>query len=144
MNLIVLRSTPLQRDAVKRTLLLVGLALAVMAGLVAMHTIASTMMPHGEPSTSAMVMPSDGQAAPSDLQDDDGCAGECAPSHDAMAMACVLAVAFGGVVFIFGLVRGAGLHARLARALTSDRSFRPESFPFRAPPDLLTLSISRT
>jgi hypothetical protein len=61
-----------------------------------------------------------------------------------MAMACVLAVAFGGLVFIFGLVRGAGLHSQLARVLTSDPSFRPESFPFRAPPDLLKLSISRT
>lgn len=144
MNLIGVRSTVLQRDGVKRTLLLVGLVLSVMAGLIAMHTVASTMMAHGEPSTAAMVMSSDGQAALSNVQGDDGCAGECAPSRDAMAMACVLAVAFGGVVFIFGLVRGEGLHTQLIEALTSDRSLRPESFPFRAPPDLLKMSISRT
>ncbi|WP_202564050.1 DUF6153 family protein [Agreia sp. COWG] len=144
MNLIDVRSTLLQRDAVKRTLLLVGLVLTVMAGLIAMHTIASTTMAHSAPSTAAMVMPSDGHAAPSDVQGDEGCTGDCAPSHDVMAMACVLAVAFGGVVFVIGLVRSAGLRAQLAEELISDRSFLPESFPFRAPPDLLKLSISRT
>lgn len=144
MNLIGVRSTILQRDAGKRTLLLMGLVLAVMAGLVAMHTIASTMTAHGEPSTAAMVMPSNDATEPSYVQDDDGCAGECAPSPDSMAMACVLAVAFGGVVFIFSLVRGASLHDQLAGAFTSAHSVRPELFPFRAPPDLLKLSISRT
>jgi hypothetical protein len=114
----------------------------IVVGLLAMHTIASGMTGHSEPSTAAMVMtPTHHDAAPAVEECDAG----CAPVHDMTAMVCVLALMLGSFLLVVGLLVGALSRAHRAWFRSIPETIRAvRSAPFPHPPDLLKLSISRT
>ena len=146
MGLMTLRATVLRPAAVQRTVLLLGVVVAIVAGLLAMHTIATGMTGHSEPGTAAMAVASDHH--PAGAQSDpmgNGCAEDCAPTHDMTAMVCVLALLVGGLLLLVGLLRGIESHTHSMRLRPLGDAVRGlGSLPFRDPPDLLELSISRT
>lgn len=149
-SLIRARDAVLRPDAIRATLLLLLLVGAVVAGLLAMHTISSSgMSGHDAPAASGMVMADPGhhasetmgheQAAPAVL--DASGAGD--PGHAMSTIACVLALLFSALLLV----------ARHART-TSKMLPRPGAAPGRIvafaavkvnpPPNLDALSISRT
>jgi len=145
MSVMTLRTTVLRPAAVQRTVLLLGVVVAIVAGLLAMHTIAG-MTGHSDPATAAIAVTTDPHATGAHSgSTGNECAGDCAPNHDMMAMVCVLALLIGGVFLLIGLLRGvqSHSHAMQLRPLF-DAAHVLRSVSFRDPPDLLKLSISRT
>lgn len=146
MSVVTLRATVLRPAAVQRTVLLLGVVVAIVAGLLAMHTIATGMTGHSDPATAVMAVTTDPHATGAHSgSTGNECAGDCAPNHDMMAMVCVLALLIGGVFLLIGLLRGvqSHSHAMQLRPLF-DAAHVLRSVSFRDPPDLLKLSISRT
>ncbi len=146
MSLMTLRAAVLRPAAVQRTVLLLGVVVAIVAGLLAMHTIATGMTGHGDPGTAAMAVAPDHQAAGAHSAPmGNGCAEDCAPTHDMTAMVCVLALLVGGLFLLVGLLRGIESRTHAMRSQPVGDAIRVlRSTPFRDPPDLLKLSISRT
>lgn len=141
-----LRASVLRPAAVQRTVLLLGIVVAVVAGLLAMHTIATGMTGHSDPGAAAMAVTTDHRASEAH-SDPTGveCSGDCAPSHDMTAMVCVLALLVGGVLLLVGVLRGIHTYSNAPRLrLDDDGAHVSRSVSFRDPPDLLKLSISRT
>ncbi|WP_157127496.1 DUF6153 family protein [Cnuibacter physcomitrellae] len=138
-----MRAAILRPTALQRTVLLLGVVLAIVAGLLAMHTIATGMTGHGDPGTAAMTVTDDHRTDPTHpVPMEHGCA-DCAPSHDMTVMVCVLALLVGTVLILPGLLHGIQPHARSA-VRSSLLGAAVRSAAFRDPPDLLKLSISRT
>lgn len=146
MRLMTLRAAILRPPAVQRTVVLLGVVLAIVLGLLAMHTIASGMGGHSEPAATVITVDADHQM--SGTHPDSGpCSGDCAPepSHDMTAMVCVLALMVGGALLLVGLFRSAQQRDPRPQIRVLVSAFRSvRSAPFRDPPDLLKLSISRT
>ncbi|WP_440711696.1 DUF6153 family protein [Herbiconiux sp. YIM B11900] len=140
-----IRATLLRPASLQKTLLLISVIIAVVAGLLAMHTMAATTG-HSEPATAAMTMTSDEHTnATSSAPVGDNCVQECTPEHDMTAMICVLALLVGGLFLVIALLRAGGLASVAVRLQPLIRALRATgSFPFRDPPDLSKLSISRT
>ncbi len=146
MTLMTLRAAILRPAAIQRTAVLLGVVIAILAGLLAMHTIATGMTGHSDPGTAAMAVTTDHHAAGAHSDPiEDGCVEDCPPTHDMTAMVCVLALAAGGLLLLIGLLRGIEAQTLSMRLrLLNDAVRVLRSLPFRDPPDLLKLSISRT
>jgi hypothetical protein len=146
MRLMTLRAAILRPAALQRTVVLLGVVIAIVLGLIAMHTIASGMGGHSEPAATVMTVDADHQM--SGTQPDSApCPGDCAPvpGRDMTAMVCVLALMVGGTLLLVGLLRSAqqrDLGPQIRLLVSAVRSVR--CGPYRDPPDLIKLSISRT
>jgi hypothetical protein len=141
-----LRAAILRPAATQRTVVLLSVVLAIVLGLLAMHTIASGMGGHSEPAATVMTVAADHQM-PGTHPDSGPCSGACAPepSHNITAMVCVLALMVGAVLLPVGLFRSAQQRDPRPQIRLLVSAFRfVRSAPFRDPPDLITLSISRT
>jgi hypothetical protein len=157
MSLISVRAALLHPSQVRKMLLLVAFVLALVAGLLAMHTISTTMGSHSQPEAAAMAMSAGthietgadvGARSHADGHYRDPaaagkCDGECGPGHDMAAMVCVLALLFTSLLLV--LVQAGSGRTLVSGRLTIVRNLRVAALrPFRDPPDLVKLSISRT
>jgi hypothetical protein len=158
MSLISARAALLRSSQVRKTLLLVTVVLALLAGLLAMHTISTTMGSHSQPEAAAMAMSAGthvetgahvGARSHVDSYSHDPvgageCDGECGPGHDMAAMVCVLALLFTSLLLVL-VQAGSGRRTLVSGRLTIVRTLRVTALrSFRDPPDLVKLSISRT
>ena len=151
MTLTRLRTAAQPPGASGRTVLLLALVGAVLVGLLAMHTIASTAAGHHDSSvmsassvlSASSGMESHGVATGSsaiELVTVD-CGGTCDPGHVMSSMTCVLApVSTGALLAEVASRRGPVVFSALP-ALTVPGPYT--NGPSR-PPDLTELSISRT
>ena len=154
MTLTRLRTTAQPPGAFGRTVLLLTLVGAVLVGLLAMHTIASTAAGHHDSSvmsassvlsasSASSAMESHGVAAGSRVNElvTVDCGGTCDPGHVMSSMTCVLApVSTGALLAEVASRRGPVVFSALP-ALTVPAPYT--NGPSR-PPDLTELSISRT
>ena len=149
MTLTRMRKSILRRSAARSTLLLLSIVIALLAGLLAMHILASSTGSHDQHAPVAMALadgpdhtihtttPSPAQSVVAD------CSGNCDPGHSMASMVCVLALM--AATIVLGAVRSAHgftaiprpLHHRAGFAAVNARDMGP-------PPDLTFLSISRT
>jgi hypothetical protein len=130
-------------------MLLLVLVGALVAGLLAMHTIASAMGGHNDSPASTMAMQATGNHA--DVTVVPGgestavsdCAGTCDPGHSMATMVCVLALLIS--VLALGALRPPAL-ASLLRVMLAPlrRIVASAAAAFPLPPSLDALSISRT
>ena len=149
MSLIRMRDALLRPPVLRKAMLLLVLVGALVAGLLAMHIVASAMGGHNYAPASTMAMqgavhhagaiavPGDESTAVSD------CAGSCDPGHSMVTMVCVLALLI--TVLVLGALRRpalAGLLRALLLPLRRIVAFAAAAFPL--PPSLDALSISRT
>ena len=145
MTLIRFRTLALQRDALRRTVLLLALVCGVLIGLLAMHTISSAW---GEHMTTESVMSADmshpeshGDVAPTPAETAD-CGGMCGSDHIMATMACVLALLFSALVLaISASRRWSTLFTAVGNRWLAIVAVAIAAMP---PPDLNALSISRT
>jgi hypothetical protein len=145
MTLIAIRAAVLpQRAAVRMALLSLVGAVAVIAGLLAMHTMSVEPASHASAVASA---PTGRHAVDADLADSDpvpagDCAsGDCAPVHASGLSACVLALLVATIIFLAVPLRSRWLTLIRAQATSLALSVRAIEAP---PPSLFALSISRT
>lgn len=146
MTLIRLRTLALQPGVIGRTLLHLTLVGGVLIGLLAMHTISSASSEH---MTTASVMSADtshpeshGDVAPTPAETATDCGGMCDPGHIMATMACVLALLFSALVLaISASRRWSTFFAALRNRWVAIVAVAVAAMP---PPDLNTLSISRT
>jgi hypothetical protein len=142
LTLVKLRALIAGPSAWARVLLLSAFAGALIVGLLAMHTIASTGT-HAEPLAHTAMVLETGDSGMGASPAADDCAGTCAPAHDTSAMACILALLVG--ILVIGASRRvwAGPFSMPSRIRDAASGTRPttRSLP---PPDLDILSISRT
>ena len=132
---------------IRSTIFLFALVGALLVGLLAMHTVSSSLGNHSDPAMSAMddsANPKSDMAAMSDVHVGPAdCSGMCDPGHSMTVMVCVLALLFTG--FLLAAIRPAAL-LNLAPAgysfIRLVRAFAAREGP--APPDLKVLSIFRT
>lgn len=143
-----IRSMASTGSSTRRLVFMLGIAVALIAGLLAMHTLTAGTT-HLE-STAAISSAADhdevtvGAAVEGTAADTGHCVGDCGaprnmPNHSMLMMVCVLALLAAVIV-----VRAPALLARLSMplgrvALVADA---PRTSP--RPPSLLVLSISRT
>ncbi|MEN2740413.1 DUF6153 family protein [Microbacterium sp. X-17] len=124
-------------------LLTFAMAVAVIAGLLAMHTMTAASAPSAH--AAAAVHAAMGEApAPDPAPASDDCGGDCshggASDHSMLLTMCVLALVAAVVVLIApGLMRRAA-----APPATLARRMPAHALPWPRPPSLLVLSISRT
>jgi hypothetical protein len=149
MSLIRMRATIVRPAAVRSAVLLLVMVGALVAGLLAMHTIASAMGGHNDTTAAAMAMPDSGYPAGAMAMPDmtstgaDDCAGMCDPGHAMATMVCVLAL-------LITILAISALRNRTQRGLlrvAEPRFRRIVAFAAAAcapPPNLDALSISRT
>ena len=122
----------------RSVLLLIALTAALIAGLLAMHTLHAPTA-HAEPAAVVSVLESGAGHGHDMPQTDTGCA-DCG-GHDAMlAMACVLALLVVSLLFV---LPRAGLSWTAGLGLAGPRLFVGRTARCR-PPSLLVLCISRT
>lgn len=148
-SLIRMRDALLRPPVLRKTMLLLVLVAALVAGLLAMHIVASAMGGHNDAPASTMAMqgavhhadaiavPGDESTAVSD------CADSCDPGHSMVTMVCVLALLI--TVLALGALRRPALSGLLRAILLPLRrivAFAAAAFPL--PPSLNALSISRT
>lgn len=149
MTLIRMRDGIFSRSAARSTLLLLSMVIALLAGLLAMHILTSSMGGHDQHAPVTMAV-ADGpdhsihvttpSPAGSVVAD---CSGSCDPGHTMATMVCILALL--AATIVLGAVRSAHgftaaprpLHHRAGFAAVTARDTGP-------PPDLILLSISRT
>lgn len=145
-----MREAILRPTVLRKTMMLLVLVGALVAGLLAMHTIASAMGDHNDAPGStmamqgtvdhadAMVIPGSGEStAASD------CAGTCDPGHSMATMVCVLALLIS--VLALGALRPPALAGLLKVVLPPLRRIvASAAAAFPLPPSLDALSISRT
>jgi hypothetical protein len=127
--------------AVRSLLLRFALVVAVLAGLLAMHTLVA-----GQPHTAAAAVvtvehhPAEASGETGAPLDAEECGPECLPLHAMGLMACVLAL-LAGLVLLAATRAGSWRPRRspaTASFVTALRSIVPQ------PPSLVALSISRT
>jgi transcriptional regulator GlxA family with amidase domain len=148
-SLIHVRDWILGPSAPRKAMLLVAVVGALVAGLLAMHTIASAMGGHDDAPDStmamhgavqlpdALVVPSSGSTVLSD------CAGRCDPGHTVATMVCVLALLVTAV--LLAVTRRSESSGWLRQAQSSGRRIIAfAAAAFAPPPNLDALSISRT
>ena len=148
MTLTGLRTAAQPPRALGRTVLLLTLIVAVLIGLLAMHSIASTAAGHHDSSvmsasSASLAMESHGVTAGSRVNElvTLDCGGTCDPGHVMSSMTCVLApVSTGALLAEVASRRGPVVFSALP-ALTVPGPYT--NGPSR-PPDLTELSISRT
>ena len=144
-----MRESILRPAVLRKTMLLLVLVGALVAGLLAMHTIASANGGHNAAPDSTMAMQATGNHA--DVTVAPGgesiavsdCAGTCDPGHSMATMVCVLALLIS--VLALGALRPPAL-AGLLRAMLPPlrRIVASAAAAFPLPPSLDALSISRT
>ncbi|WP_368499927.1 DUF6153 family protein [Herbiconiux sp. A18JL235] len=155
-----IRDLPSRSEIIHRSLFAIGVVVAVIVGLLAMHTMSSTPSGHGEPSAVAMttahheaepganshVMAHDAASASASASASEGvCSGECSPAHDMVGMVCVLALLLGGLVTLTLLIRDSATTSVIRQLIINRRAIPAAgTSDFRDPPDLTKLSISRT
>ena len=151
MTLTGLRTAAQPPRALGRTVLLLTLIVAVLIGLLAMHSIASTAAGHHDSSvmsassasSASLAMESHGVTAGSRVNElvTLDCGGTCDPGHVMSSMTCVLApVSTGALLAEVASRRGPVVFSALS-ALTVPA---PHTNGPSRPPDLTELSISRT
>ncbi len=124
------------------------MAVGVIVGLLAMHTIVSAPGDHHEPvSTMAAEMNTHGGAVamviPTSANTPGSCSGMCDPGHVVANMACVLALLFTGLVLTITASRQWSIFFAPTHSLW--RAIPPAAcLALPPPPDLNALSISRT
>ncbi|WP_298866245.1 DUF6153 family protein [uncultured Microbacterium sp.] len=144
-------------SVLRRLLVLVPVALAIITGLLGMHTLTGS---HASPTAettmanvhSAGVAPATsvggaGAAAMEEGSSAGHCAGDCSypagmPDHSMLMMVCVLAL-LAAVIILLAPTALALLAYTLARAHARGRSLLAR-LPHPRPPSLIVLSISRT
>lgn len=145
-----IRSLASSGSTTRRLVFMLGIAVALIAGLLAMHTLTagnahlesapamSSAADHDQPMASAAV---EGTAA-----DPGHCLGDCGapgnvPDHSMLMMVCVLALLAAVII-----VLAPALLARLSMSLgvVVLAADVPRALPRPRPPSLLVLSISRT
>jgi hypothetical protein len=149
MSLLHTRDAILRRGAVQNAVLLLAVVAAIVVGLLAMHTFASSMGSHEQPAAAAMAMGSPAVHV-DEMTAGDGsmstameCSGLCDPGHSMATMACILALVF--TALALATARRADLLALLPRVrMTLFRAVALAALTSKAPPDLNVLSISRT
>jgi hypothetical protein len=141
----------LRRTAMQTTVLLVSIVVALVVGLLAMHTLTSPMGNHtGPAATTAMDANPPGDLNAGDAVTAGGhsaallsCSSTCDLGHNMVGMVCVLALLFTALSLTAvsaANVTTFGLRTRLA--LSRINAF--VAAPTNPPPDLNALSISRT
>ena len=126
------------------SVLLVSLVVAVVIGLLAMHTVQSTMGMHGAGASDAAVMmpaAADTSIVAEATHITSTCNVSCAPGATMAAMACILALLT--AVLLLAGARAANSTIPPLRVALLGIAPRPVDAG-RAQPDLLVLSISRT
>lgn len=125
------------------------MVIALLAGLLAMHTLTSTMESHaGDGSTTiAIASEADHSAhgAVASLPESvvAACSGTCDPGHTMAAMACILALL--AATLALGAARASNGAIVIPRPAQHQRDILAvASLETRPPPDLNVLSISRT
>ncbi len=144
-----IRSPASTRSTMHRLFLMVGIAVALIVGLLAMHTLTADT---GHAESPAISSATDHEqvmagAARADTAADAGhCLGDCGapgnmPNHSMPMMVCVLALLAAVIV-----VLAPALLARLSGSLgvVVPAAGVPRALPRPRPPSLLVLSISRT
>ncbi len=143
-----IRSLASTRSGAHRTFLTVMAAVALIVGLLAMHTL-STGTAHAEPHTTVAIADHDQPAQMADAgnaTDTGHCPGDCGgpgnmPDHSMLLMICALALLAAVIVVLApALLGGLGLNPGV-RAPLRDAA---RALPRPRPPSLLVLSISRT
>jgi hypothetical protein len=138
-----LRAHLTRPNAWGRVLVLSAFACALIVGLLAMHTIASTGG-HHEPAPHASMSLETGEPnAGAGVPAADYCSGICDPDHDTAAMTCILALLVGILAIGASRRTSPGTYTQQIAASFAASAGRPStrSLP---PPDLTLLSISRT
>lgn len=148
MSLMRFKALAVQPGVVGRTILLLALVGGVLIGLLAMHTVSSASGEHmasASAMSAGMIHPDShgGKVSPSQAEAPVECGGMCDPDHIMANMACVLALLFSIYLLAIGPPRRwsiflSELHSRWLAAV----AVAVEAMPH--PPDLNTLSISRT
>ena len=144
-----MRDSILRRSAARSTLLLLSIVIALLAGLLAMHVLASSMGSHDQHAPVTMAMadgpnhsilvttPGPGESAVAD------CSGNCDPGHSMASMVCILALL--AATIVLGAARSAHGFTAIPRPLHHHGGFAAENArDMGPPPDLTFLSISRT
>lgn len=143
-----IRSLASTRSGAQRAFLTVMAAVALIVGLLAMHTL-STGTAHAESRTSATIAEHDQPAQMTDARgatDTGHCPGDCGgpgnmPDHSMLLMICALALLAAVIVVLAPtLLSGLGMSPRVAAPLRD----AARALPRPRPPSLLVLSISRT
>lgn len=142
-----IRSLTSTRSTMHRIVITLGFAVALIAGLLAMHTLnaggthieyaqAATAFDHGQNAAAL-----DGAAGDTGHCGDDCGAPGPMPDHSMLLMVCALALLVAGIVVV-----APALLARLSMSLSLGVLVRnaARALPERRPPSLLVLSISRT
>jgi hypothetical protein len=144
-----MREAILRPAALRKTMLLLVVVGALLAGLLAMHTIASAMGGHNDATASTMAMQgadhhADGMVVPGGQSSGAGdCAGTCDPGHPMATMVCILALLM--TVLALGALRRPALGGLLRVVLPPlRRILASAAVAFPIPPNLDALSISRT
>lgn len=151
----VIRSHARLSSAVRRLLLVAPVALAIITGLLAMHTLTGSHQPAVSGSSAMSVHGQVGAATPGEVATTEtmhaGAAPRChavcgssagMPDHSMLMVVCVLALLAAIIVLLAPAVS-----AILARTLARTRvraAILLSALPRPRPPSLLVLSISRT
>ncbi|HEV7949488.1 MAG TPA: DUF6153 family protein [Glaciihabitans sp.] len=124
-----------------RTLVLLAAVGAIIAGILAMHTLASSPA-HADPTHAVIADEAHPEPVAVTVATPQICDALCGPEHSMDVMGCILALLSG--VFLAGIaVRRNGGHFSAAIRTLSTTATRPTFFCGPAPPDLHVLSISR-
>ncbi len=146
----MIRSLASTDSTARRLVLMFGIAVALIAGLLAMHTLTAGIT-HLEsaPAMSSAAVHDQAMAGPAvegTAVDTGDCLGDCGvsgnmPNHSMLMMVCVLALLAAVII-----VLAPALLARLAMSLgvVVLAVDVPRALPRPRPPSLLVLSISRT
>jgi len=149
MMLVQIRVGIFRRNPARSTLVLLAVVIALLAGLLAMHTLTSTMESHDGNGSATLVMASEtGHSAhgavpnlPESVVAE--CFGTCEPDHTMAAMACILALL--AATLALGAARSSNGAIVIARSAQHHRDILAVAArEARPPPDLKALSISRT
>ncbi len=148
MTLMNLRDAMLRRSAVRSTLLLLVIVVALLAGLLAMHTLSSGMGNHDGDASASMAMEMSHHGVDTGLPALPGnvvanWSGSSYPGQPMVTMACILALLVATLALFAprsaNRVRPFARPVRYNRGVTAANPLETAS-----PPDLLVLSVSRT
>jgi len=138
--MLTLSSRP--RSSWRRVVIALLAVPAILIGLLAMHFLASEALAPEAHSMSASAAESPMLAvAHNEAPAPEGCDEMCAPTHDMLGMACVLALLVSAVLIVFHVFL---LRFRASGAVLRVMVARLSALAPPAPPSLHILSISRT
>ena len=149
MSLIRMRDVILHPGALRKTILLLVVVGALVAGLLAMHTVASSMAGHNDTSVSAMAMPGPTHHADAITAPDRGsvqltdCVGVCDPGHAMATTVCVLALLITALMLAAQRPPAESYLLRVTMPIVR-RFVASAAAAFAPPPSLDALSIGRT